>query len=111
MRRSGSARTITCFRRCSGDGPVSRALVNKAWNRGMARLGLTGLTPHMMRHVGATLYLARHPGDYAVVAALLADKLRTVEQFYARGEGRMAMDLFAQVLTELDPTLDLKGAA
>jgi hypothetical protein len=65
----------------------------------------------MMRHVGATLYLARHPGDYAVVAALLADKLCTVETFYARGEGRMAMDLFAEVLTELDPTLDLKGAA
>lgn len=99
------------FPALSGAGPISRSLVNKCWNRGMARLGLTGLTPHMLRHVAATIYLARHPGDYAVVAALLADSLRTVETFYARGEGRAAMDLFAQVLTELDPTLDLKGAA
>jgi integrase len=99
------------FPALKGSGPVSRALINKAWNRGMARLGLTGLTPHMMRHVDATIYLARHPGDYAVVAALLADKLSTVETFYARGDGRAAMELFAQVLAELDPTLDLKEAA
>lgn len=99
------------FPALTGNGPVSRGLINKAWNRGMARLGLTGLTPHMMRHVGATIYLARWPGGYEVVAALLADKLSTVEKFYSRGDGRAAMDLFAQVLTELDPTLDLKGAA
>ncbi|MGR3270490.1 hypothetical protein [Thalassococcus profundi] len=99
------------FPALQGSGPVSRSLINKAWNRGMARLGLAGLTPHMMRHVGATIYLARHPGGYAVVAALLADKLRTVEQFYARGDGRAAMQLFAEVLVDLDPTLDLKGAA
>ena len=99
------------FPALSGPGAVSRQLINKAWNRGMARLGLTGLTPHMMRHVAATLYLAKNPGDYAVVAALLADSLRTVETFYARGEGRAAMDLFAEVLTELDPTLNLKGVA
>ena len=95
----------------TGTGPVCRQLVNKAWNRGMARLGLRGLTPHVMRHVDATLYLAKHPGDYAVVAALLCDSPRTVEKFYARGEGRAAMELFAQVLAELDPTFNLKGAA
>ena len=48
--------------------PVSRGLLNKAWNRGMSRLGLPGLTPHMMRHVAATLFLARNPGNYGVVA-------------------------------------------
>lgn len=99
------------FPALTGSAPVSRALINKAWNRGMAHLGLTGLTPHMMRHVAATIYLARHPGDYAVVAALLADKVQTVEKFYSRGDGRAAMEMFAQVLLELDPTLDLKGAA
>ncbi|MGG7646391.1 tyrosine-type recombinase/integrase [Rhodovulum sp. YNF3179] len=92
-------------------GSLSRAGFNKAWNRAMARLGLTGLTPHMMRHVAATLYLARHPGDYPVIAALLCDSYRTVERFYARGEGRAAAELFAQVLADLNPTLNLKGAA
>ena len=95
----------------TGHGPACRQTVNHAWNRGMARLGLPGLTPHLMRHVDATIYLAKHPGDYAVVAALLCDSPRTVEKFYARGEGRAAMELFAQVLEELDPTLDLKGGA
>jgi len=95
----------------TGRGPTCRQTLNRAWNRGMARLGLAGLTPHVMRHVDATIYLARHPGDYPVVAALLCDSLRTVEKFYARGEGRAAMELFAQVLEELDPTLNLRGAA
>ena len=95
----------------TGLGPACRQTINRAWNRGMARLGLRGLTPHLMRHVDATIYLAKHPGDYAVVAALLCDGLRTVEKFYARGEGRAAMELFAQVLAEIDPTFTLKGAA
>lgn len=92
-------------------GPLARATFNKAWNRGMSRIGLTGLTPHMMRHVAATLYLAVHPGGYGVVAALLCDKLRTVETFYMRGEGRAAAELFAEVVEELYPALDLRGAA
>jgi hypothetical protein len=57
----------------------------------------------MMRHVVATLHLAVHPGDYAVVAALLCDSIRTVEKFYARGEGRAAADLFIQTLAQLHP--------
>lgn len=92
-------------------GYLTRSTFNKCWNRGMSRLGLTGLTPHMMRHVAATLYLAVHPGDYHVVAALLCDELKTVEQFYSRGEGRAAAELFAQVLEDLHPTLRLRGAA
>jgi len=95
----------------TGLGPACRQTINRVWNRGMARLGLRGLTPHLMRHVDATIYLAKHPGDYAVVAALLCDGLRTVEKFYSRGEGRAAMEMFAQVLAEIDPTFTLKGAA
>ncbi|MDR9395808.1 MAG: tyrosine-type recombinase/integrase [Roseovarius sp.] len=93
-------------------GPMPRSTFNKAWNRGMGRLGLNGLTPHMMRHVAATLYLAVQPGDYGVVAALLCDTLRAVEKFYMRGEGRAAAELFAQVMAERFPALDLgRGAA
>jgi hypothetical protein len=92
-----------------GEGPVCRQLVNRSWNRGMRALGLPGLTPHMMRHVTATLYLAVHPGAYEVVAAILCDEVGTVEDFYARGEGRAAADLLADVLEQMQPGL-LKGA-
>jgi integrase len=71
----------------------------------MERLGIPGLQPHMMRHVAATLWLAAHPGDYATVAAFLGDSVKTVEKFYARGEGAAAARLFAEVLESLDPTL------
>ena len=84
-------------------GALSRGALNKVWNRSVDLLGVTGLSPHMMRHVVATLHLAVHPGDYAVVAALLCDLFRTVEKFYARGEGRAAADLFIKTLAELHP--------
>ncbi|MFC2968059.1 hypothetical protein [Acidimangrovimonas pyrenivorans] len=87
--------------------PVSRSTLNKAWNRGMSRLGLTDMTPHMMRHVGATIYIAENPGQYGVVADLLADKLDTVQSFYAKGAGKEAARLFAEVLARRDPTLNL----
>jgi integrase len=84
-------------------GALSRHAFNKVWNRSVRLLGIPGLTPHMMRHVVATLHLAVHPGDYAVVAALLCDSIRTVEKFYARGEGRGAADLFIATLAQLHP--------
>jgi integrase len=88
------------------NGLLSRQSFNRIWNRCMARLGIPGLQPHMMRHVAATLWLAAHPGDYATVAAFLGDSVKTVEKFYARGEGAAAARLFAEVLESLDPTLD-----
>ncbi len=92
-------------------GVLSRQSYNRVWNRCVARLGIPGLQPHMMRHVMATLWLAAHPGDYATIAAFLGDSIATVEKFYARGEGAAAAKLFAEVLEILDPTLDafLKG--
>jgi integrase len=88
------------------NGLLSRQSFNRIWNRCMARLGIPGLQPHMMRHVAATLWLAAHPGDYATVAAFLGDSVKTVEKFYARGAGAAAARLFAEVLESLDPTLD-----
>jgi integrase len=87
--------------------PVCRQTLNTAWNRGITRLGLTGMTPHLMRHVAATVFLARHPGKYGAVADLLGDRPETVEAFYARGAGQAAARLFAEVLEELDPSLKL----
>jgi integrase len=77
---TGAADTGHLFHGTRG-GPLAHATFNKAWNRGMLRLRLIGLTPHMMRQVAATLYFAVPPGGYGVVAALLCDKLRTVEKF------------------------------
>lgn len=86
-------------------GPVCAQTVCSVWNRAAGKVGVSGLTPHMMRHVTATLYLARNPGDYATVAAFLGDSAATVEKHYARCEGRAAVDLFAQVLEESFPDL------
>ena len=88
------------------NGVLSRQSFNRIWNRCVARLGIPGLQPQMMRHVAATLWLAAHPGDYATVAAFLGDSISTVEKFYARGEGAAAAKLFAEVLETLDPTLE-----
>ena len=89
--------------------PISRQTLNTAWNHGVSYLGLTGMTPHMMRHVAATMFLARHPGQYGVVADLLGDRPETIEAFYARGAGHAAAQLFAEALEELDPNLKLRG--
>jgi integrase len=88
------------------NGILSRQSFNRIWNRCVERLGIPGLQPHMMRHVAATLWLAANPGDYATVAAFLGDSVKTVEKFYARGEGAAAAKLFAQVLENIDPTLN-----
>ncbi|MFZ3584386.1 hypothetical protein ACOI1H_19815 [Loktanella sp. DJP18] len=87
-------------------GVLGRQSFNKIWNRCVERLGVPGLQPHMMRHVAATLWLAVNPGDYATVAAFLGDAVATVEKFYARGEGAAAARLFADVIENIDPTLN-----
>ncbi|OWY10439.1 hypothetical protein B6V73_19340 [Thioclava sp. JM3] len=87
-------------------GLLSRHTYNRVWNKCVARIGVPGLQPHLMRHVMATIWLAANPGDYATVAAFLCDKVSTVEKFYARGEGAAAAKLFAEALEALDPTLE-----
>ena len=86
-------------------GVLSRQSFNRVWNRCVARIGVPGLKPHLMRHVAVTIWLAANPGDYATVAAFLCDSVKTVEKFYARGEGAAAAKLFAEALEALDPTL------
>lgn len=85
----------------------SRALFNRAWNRGCARVGIRGLTPHMMRHVCVTLLLARRPGAYGVAADLIGDDPKTLRRFYARGEGAAATQMFAEILEEISPAIRL----
>ncbi|WP_333834913.1 hypothetical protein [Rubrimonas sp.] len=40
---------------------------------------------------------------YATIAALLPDSLKTVEQFYIRGDGRRAAELFAETIAMFNP--------
>lgn len=47
-----------------------------------------GFGPHAFRHIIATDYLRRHPGDYLTVATLLHDKLETVLKNY----GHLSVD-------------------
>jgi integrase len=85
------------------NGAMSRQGFNAIWTRGLAQVGVKGLTPHMMRHVCATLYLAVKPGDYGVVADLLANTVAVVRKFYTRGQGRAAAELFARTIATLNP--------
>jgi hypothetical protein len=113
----GTGKTTIALRfllegRVAREGSISRGTFNKAWNRGVQELlGLRGLTPHVMRHVGATIYLARRPGEYAGAASLLGASERATENFYAGGKGKEAAELFAEVLAEIDPLLDLDGSS
>ncbi|MCB1358073.1 MAG: hypothetical protein KDK53_16825 [Maritimibacter sp.] len=92
------------------EGEISRATFGRAWNRGVQEfLGLRGLTTHVMRHVDVTIFLARFPGMYGAAASLIGDSERALESFYSRGTGREAADLFAEVLAEIDPLLDLNS--
>ena len=50
--------------------------------------GCPGFGPHAFRHIIATDYLRRHPGDYLTVATLLHDKLETVLKNY----GHLSVD-------------------
>lgn len=88
-------------------GAISRGLFNRAWNRGFAMIGIRGLTPHMMRHVCVTLLLARRPGAYGIAADLISDHPDTLRKFYSRAEGAAATRLFAAVLEEIFPDLQL----
>ena len=70
-------------------GILSRQSFKKVWNRCVAG-SASGLKPHLIRHVAATLWLAAHPGDYATVAAFLGGLSQDRREFYARGEGAAA---------------------
>ena len=86
-------------------GPISVQTLARVWATGMEIIGVPDLTPHMMRHVAATIYLALHPGGYDVVAALLRDDPETVRRFYTRDDGAAAVEAFARALEAAYPEL------
>ena len=62
-------------------GCVSGAWFAEAWAAGAGIVGLR-LTTHQARHTAAIIWLARHPGDFAGAAALIASSERIVREKY-----------------------------
>jgi hypothetical protein len=48
----------------------------------------TGINPHAMRHLAATLYLRDNPKDYVAVSTMLMDTLETVIRVYAKVDNK-----------------------
>lgn len=68
-----------------------------------------GFGPHSFRHIIATDYLRRHPGDYLTVATLLHDKLETVLKNY----GHLSVDDGLRALSQgiREATMQLEHAS
>lgn len=70
-------------------GSMSISALAELWDLGDRALGL-GITPHQCRHATATLHLAVRPGDYATVAAILANTEEVSRAHYGKDSGEQA---------------------
>lgn len=59
---------------------------------------VTRMRLHALRHIVATVFLMRNPGQYALVAELLHDKLETVLKNYAHGKLERAFEAYEEHL-------------
>jgi len=57
-----------------------------------------GFGPHAFRHIIATHYLKRHPGNYPLVAQILHDRLSTVMQAYGHLQVGDGLDAWAETV-------------
>jgi hypothetical protein len=71
------------------------------------RLGLD-VNVHLFRHIGAMLFLDKHPGSFEVVRVMLGHKsILTTQKFYARLKATKAIELFTSaVFGERDAMID-----
>lgn len=70
-------------------GCMSVASIMELWDLGDRQLGL-GLTPHQCRHALATLMLAVRPGNFAIVASVLANTEQVARRHYGKDSGEAA---------------------
>ena len=62
------------------------------------RLGLD-VNVHLFRHIGAMLFLDKHPGSFEVVRVMLGHKsILTTQKFYARLKATKAIELFTSAV-------------
>ena len=85
-------------------GTMSPSSFAQNWRKGDKVIGL-GLTPHSCRHAVATLLLAMEPGNFAKVAAVLADTEETVRKHYGKDSGQSAATAVRSVLLAEHPDL------
>jgi integrase len=97
---------------CRSGGAMNSASLARAIRDGIKReLGLT-INAHLFRHLGAFLYLSRHPGDYETVRRVLGHKsINTTVTFYAGIEMEHSMRRFDEVMLQLrNKNSDLEDA-
>lgn len=74
------------------------------WRDASAVLGIHE-TPHRMRHVVALLILAAHPGNYALVSAVLGNDEATARTYYGRDDGQSAARKACEAMLAAHPDL------
>ena len=86
--------TSALFLRSDGTPKGSVMMANLIVTTVRRRLGLD-VNVHLFRHIGAMLFLDKHPGSIEVVRVMLGHgSTKTTEQFYARLKATKAMELF-----------------
>ena len=83
------------------------ALVVQITRTYLSEVAPKGFGPHAFRHIIATHYLKRHPGNYPLVAQILHDTLDTVMENYGHLQVGDGLDAWAETVHTL---LD-RGAA
>lgn len=95
------------FLRTDGTPKGSTMMADLIVNTVRKRLGLD-VNVHLFRHIGAMLFLDKHPGGLEVVRVMLGHgNTKTTEKFYARLKATKAIDLFTRaVLGERDAKIE-----
>jgi integrase len=81
--------------------PMTYQKFYEVWTAACAKVGVTDLNPHCLRHTGATRYYRQYPDRIAVVSKMLnhAD-IATTLKYYAKHDPEMVREMkreFAQV--------------
>jgi len=86
--------TTALFLRTDGTPKGSMMMAHLVGNTVRKRLGLD-INLHLFRHIGAMLFLDKHPGSLEVVRVMLGHgSTKTTERFYARLKATKAIELF-----------------
>jgi integrase len=74
--------------------PMTYQRFYEKWTAACAKVGITDLNPHCLRHTGATRYYWQHPDKIAIVSKMLnhADIATTVK-YYAKHNPELVRDL------------------